>query len=1427
MVLQQFLKPFAAGAALCAALLSPASEGVFVDDFKGYPDFDPALRNWQFRGVCGEVIDGSFQFTGVTAKQSEYWDVGPDYAMGLVRDFLAGPKLKLEALLKSGPHKFPAFDPGKGQGGRLGVVVLSQPFERKVSTPMDVPYLALTLNKSASGARTASFDYTGKEKLSVEGSTLVELPEGAWRDGVDYAFEIELADGVATGLVKEGSKTLFKRELRSQGFAKVFQKAWPGFANLRMTGQMSLFRADALDSAKGDGGALALSIPNQWTLFQDVQDAAKLPPFAKLPDSLPGSGKASLAVVESGKPLDLGKLLGGHKPGRVSALFATVSVKSAGLYAVNCSADWFWRLDVNGRTLTDLMKEGNGPGVVRTVLLPLESGENLIGILVGSGSKGWALSLAAPSPTQIGDALAKTHLYGSDTLRWNLDRLMDDIGRLSREGIAIDGLEERIVALRKTLPGSLSSRETAKYDSFLDEAYGKVYDGYRAISLAASIEERKALAAALGSNAGDASIAELSKLLAQLKKEACAGASDKVEKTALAAQRLLDECAKSGQGFAEGVTKGGSFGRFGWITSDSIGGYTSGDGLLANQVLSSGALVRQYISSADGSGAKSKDGDCWTLRFKFEGERDQAKAAELAALKTIGANVDVQFGYDPHRFYSGSTPEAVKVKAIDWTHKKFSFSDSFVADMSLLSPSLLLESPCRKLSFSDPALGAFTRMGYLNAEGKPVSVSASAQGLLYDKAKDSKLGSNWILLWSDANSAKDLTGHVGSIPVQVVFQRQPERIERSGSSIGISLGEASAVWLNTPFGVRLQPTGNWEGKMPPSAVASCNLFGRSSLAYPQGCREFYRLDEASNRVEILDAFSYRLFKDNDWNLEPLELAPLPPVLSMMCERGFDASLPQGLYDLGHPTVYGPLKAVKGSQVRYSLPVPQAPRLLLPKNLEADSGDVELLKRTAQNLVEGQRFRLYDEKTCRSWHSVNFPFLAAAKPWPYLDPVYRDYLKGLLSFNMEYTAGYRTSRVWRSLVEPYSGRKYFYSFSIGAEIPGDVAVFGDRGYGVGNHLNQIDYAAALSGSYPLLKRLWKDSAPLAPVEASRDGRTLTVDKMLGYVNGVHDWAWMDDGSNDSGDNGPVVDCSQSAFGGHGALLRMAKALGDKDKIAQASYLLAKSQLPLIGRLASERYGSANGLLGPDSINVGFREFLTPDTFANSPMAVKSQSQEYFGCYASVICYASYDMYEIFPSYARYIWDDLRRYDKVYQLYFPNGELKDGSNDSAGDASRLAFKLFDGAPASQVRRMLAKLNEKAIFFIRDGNLIETLPLILSAGSPLALTSWSSLPAPELSFSPSKKEAQIKLAQSSAPFVLEALSSKRPRSLSCGGKELEWTYDAESFKLMAKVPAGGDSVISVVYDEIDADRFTPFPVPARSKQTPGLAEEFRQAK
>ena len=172
-----------------------------------------------------------------------------------------------------------------------------------------------------------------------------------------------------------------------------------------------------------------------------------------------------------------------------------------------------------------------------------------------------------------------------------------------------------------------------------------------------------------------------------------------------------------------------------------------------------------------------------------------------------------------------------------------------------------------------------------------------------------------------------------------------------------------------------------------------------------------------------------------------EQVPDAPVLTLMTGRGFDAELPAQTVDLGYPTIYGPLHGVFASQLRYTLPVTEAPRTAFPQNPEANPDDAQQLITKTISQIDGIRFRLFCENIARSWHSLCPAIDRPPKAWSWLPEEFRDYLRGLYRSRIPFLSSYRDYRFGRSLCEPYSGAKYFYSFSISTQDPGDVGVFG--------------------------------------------------------------------------------------------------------------------------------------------------------------------------------------------------------------------------------------------------------------------------------------------------------------------------------------------------------------------------------------------------
>ena len=1361
----------------CAAAYSVTVE----ENFREYADFDSAHHRWMFRGVGGEVIDGEYRFNGVSIEEPIQADIKPLLVLGMPRDFPAGPTLRLEAEIAVGRKGY-SFLPAKGKfARRIGVAILPQAFSRARRDPADLPVVLLTLDRREGGDWSVAFGCEGKWNFTPERKVLQK--EGNWRDGAVYRFALSLdGERISGTICDEAGKVLYRAELRGKGFSQVFRTAYPAFANLRQEGAIRKFRAE-----------------NNGPVVKDEPLIPRMSPWRVALD-----GAVRTVRPDSRNRLDIGKMAGGHKLGRRAVISFELESPRAGMVPAEVQGDWFWKLSLNGKTLIDLSRKGNGSGKNHPLDLPLQAGNNRIEVEIGSGSEGWSFRFRPFDTAMHREQQAAARIYGADRIRWNIDRLFDDERNLARHGVRVPELVGELAALRRRVPEELSCRDTGEYDQRLAAAFRKVYDGYRILHFADLQRELEAIAQITGreEKAGN----KLAEQEQAMRRAFAAGKSADFDRIAAEAAQQISLIRDKQEGFREGVTFGRSFGRFGWMTGDRVSRYSSGDGLLANQVLASGALLRQYVTSADGKRP-------WRVNFRFSGDRDAAKAAELGALPKLNSSGEVKFGYDPSSFYSGSTPKEVVVRSCNWIRKQFSFGADLTIDMSLASPALLLESPCRLFSLEDPTVAPPTHFGYRDREGKIISRKLG-NGVIYDRRRDGELGRNWILFWSENNAAADLAGHRGSVPLALYFQYQLERIERSAGRVTVTLGRNGALWLDTPFGARIQPAGNWHGNLPPAAAGRCDVHAQAALAYPVEAREFYRLRE-DGQLEIVNHFSYRLFEQNSWNLVPRKFAPLPPVLTLMKEHGFDAVLPGGTVKLGYPTIYGPLAAVEGERVCYTLPVPAVGRMTFPRNLAAEPARVAELVRENEKWLEGNRYRNFCENIARGWHSVRDGLSHPVKAWQYLPPEFREYLAGRFHFETRRLSSYRLFRYWRSLVEPYTGSKYFYSFSISCRAPGDVGIFGDRGYGVGCHLEMLDRITSATGDWKGLKRIWRDSTPLAPPNAIHDGEAVTVDKMLGYLKGVHDWAWMDGGSNDSGDNGPVVDCAQAAYGGYASLLRMANAMRDSDMGRLAAYHLAKSQLPLIARTAFRNYGHENGLLGLDHLNAGFREFITPDSYANSPMTGLTARNEYDGSFDSVISYALVDGFDIFFPYAKYVWNDLRRDEEIRSLYWPNRD-RGVSRMMLHLYSRLVWLMIDGMPQEQALALLDRWTPPATYFRRPA-VREIYPVVLTGGCPLTLTGWDPLPEPEFTFDPAERRVRLRFRSVPEGYSFAGLSASEPAGVLVAGENVPYRYDSATRQLTVELPAGGEHLVEIRYSTIEPGRFAPLPLPPRREGIP----------
>lgn len=161
------------------------------------------------------------------------------------------------------------------------------------------------------------------------------------------------------------------------------------------------------------------------------------------------------------------------------------------------------------------------------------------------------------------------------------------------------------------------------------------------------------------------------------------------------------------------------------------------------------------------------------------------------------------------------------------------------------------------------------------------------------------------------------------VPIMVSFDRPVSRFTVVRDAKTSRLSEihfpgVSRITTATPFGCELlDPMGSDSDRLG-EALSRCRFWSRVMLALPTGVKEYYRLDEAAQKVEIVNEFEYTYFTDA-WGTKPLEIAPFPPVLSHCGVAEFTGG------DCRFTTKYGKFFAAAGKVARYTIPMMEVER----------------------------------------------------------------------------------------------------------------------------------------------------------------------------------------------------------------------------------------------------------------------------------------------------------------------------------------------------------------------------------------------------------------------------------------------------------------------------------------------------------------------
>ena len=513
------------------------------------------------------------------------------------------------------------------------------------------------------------------------------------------------------------------------------------------------------------------------------------------------------------------------------------------------------------------------------------------------------------------------------------------------------------------------------------------------------------------------------------------------------------------------------------------------------------------------------------------------------------------------------------------------------------------------------------------------------------------------------------------LPLLAVLDRSPSRLEirrnpRTGRLTEIIFHGIHRMVTATPFGIESpEPISPADSGLLKDLIRRCRFWSHAFMAFPVRCREYFKINENEERVHIIQQFSYRYLTD-EWNTEPLELAPLPPVTSIS-----GAAVTEDTEDFRFPTKFGWLKGAFGNTSSYTIPT-MPTRRKYPFRDPAHDEPEKLLRQCMgaffqfaeqfPDTIQGYPFAGALMEPF-AWASSMFLFMqeedrekickyaeerlkAACDPdRQYNYPVIQwgDLMKPTMDDEqvkrLYHDPEMKHKKLWNwySRVEPFTHADYticYLNLSLIAnnviktgskeEIAGMKIPLIENDWGVGLTFYYMNLCALASGDFSPIRKNWA-----------------LIKSVYRFFDRMHDWACMGTGYSDNG----IVWVEGANYGAFTGYINMAEAVGDEAERKRAVYFAAK-QLTLRMALirASMHYFNHIFQVPEWYIVRSFHEESNPSyQFLNVPNTFIKDRYRPCGIYK----FTTEGMYpEIFDAFRKYCPDDLNRIlDHLHDIF----------------------------------------------------------------------------------------------------------------------------------------------------------------------------------
>lgn len=694
---------------------------------------------------------------------------------------------------------------------------------------------------------------------------------------------------------------------------------------------------------------------------------------------------------------------------------------------------------------------------------------------------------------------------------------------------------------------------------------------------------------------------------------------------------------------------------------------------------------------------------------------------------------------------------------------------------SMLAPGILLETDAAEVSFA-------INTGKDSSPTKILAPTRKGLKILPFSSNITKidLTENWLLLLCDDNYP--------AAPWLLTFQKRPDSFKWTPESLIIRrTAGLGIIGISNPWGIRPLPIGfsrNWTTP-PDDAVKQCRRIAAIMTCYPYKCDEYFTIDKANGTIAVTEMVSHFQIV-NDWNAKGEKIAPLPPVLAFAMDNGYPAKRPKTMIDCNMPTIYGPYLAQSGTQLEYTLPIPD---LRNPTPLRTDA--FPQWQKEANDLVKTfwplkQEFNGPSRSPVSGSHAV---FLS----WSLLDEKSRQSLaencRASICTYFDIQAKLGTfeagnGRGTTERAEPFTGLPYqVYGWTV---VRNGLRVYGDISNFSGFKLYLFYLYAKYTGDWNLIRDNW-----------------VKLQRIFEVCTRTCDWAvmgqsCMEDYFLHSIDMGPDSWCAPVAMTG------MAEVIGDRRTADLALYMATKQAVPLVTAFNKRKWDTQYNSRWNEKENEKMPETgYTDSGYVGGDWKRTGFDYNFIiGCMLSPECI---NLYRDFCPDAATTFE----YDLLERFYpqWRDAKFTRYGKNSPGPITRHLL----------LREALGESTEKLAEIVRGGLLEGTgenigkylemggLPWLKSASAailigrdaPCQLADWAPARLQNAEFDAKTKKVSVQF-NSPTSFVIRIISRVRPLSVTMNAQPLtseEWTYDAARHDL--RIPVKKTGLVTLILD------------------------------